>query len=105
MVSDAIVFQLSLAIGFLGYLIKMIPIVFCKKPIKNVFISSFLKYIPFAVLTSMVVPEVLNSTSSTISAFIGAILSITLSFLGQGLLTVSLAATAAVFVAETFLGL
>ena len=80
--------------------VKVIPILFCKEKIKNTFIKSFLEYIPFAVLTSMIIPEIFHSTSSVISAVIGFIAAIILAYVGQSLVVVALSTTFIVFIAE-----
>ena len=57
--NDFLVFLTYLLIGALvTYLLRMIPLVFFRKKIKNRFIRSLLHYIPFAVLTAMTVPAV-----------------------------------------------
>ena len=48
----------------LTYIIRMVPMVFFKKKIKNIYIKSFLDYVPYAVLGAMTFPEILYSTSS-----------------------------------------
>ena len=49
------------------YLIRMIPLVFFRKEIKNRFIRSFLAYVPCACLTAMTFPAILTSTNAVIS--------------------------------------
>lgn len=80
--------------------VKVIPILFCKEKIKNTFIKSFLEYIPFAVLTSMTIPEIFYSTNSAVSATIGFIVAIVLAYIGQSLIVVALSSTLIVFIAE-----
>ena len=46
------------------YLIRMLPLVLCKKKIENVFIRSFLYYVPYAVLGAMTIPAIFFSTGS-----------------------------------------
>ena len=41
------------------YLIRMVPLVLMKRKITNRFLRSFLRYIPYAVLTAMVFPVML----------------------------------------------
>jgi branched-subunit amino acid transport protein len=86
--------------GGTQYLMKMIPLVFLKKKVENKFLSSFLFYIPYAVLTSMTIPEIFNSTSHVISASAGALVAIILGLMNQGLIVVSLSATLIVFIVE-----
>lgn len=88
------------AAGLIMYLMRMLPLVFCKGTIKNKFLQSFLSYVPFAVLTSMTIPEVFTSTSNIISATVGLLISIVLAYFGQGLLMIIFSSTVAVFLIE-----
>ena len=81
--------------------VKIIPILLCKKKIKNVFIKSFLEYIPYAVLTSMIFPEAfVNSTGNVWSASIAVVAAIILSYIGQSLVVVALSSTLVAFIVE-----
>ena len=67
----------------------------------NVFIKSFLEYIPYAVLTSMIFPEAfVNSTGSVWSASIAVVAAIILSYIGQSLVVVALSSTLVAFIVE-----
>ena len=102
---ESFLIKLSLILGAVCWIMKIIPFVFFKDKIKNKFLNSFLYYIPFAIMTSMIIPEVFNSTSSLWSAIIGVIVTIILGLSGQNLLVVSLLSTASVFIFERLLGL
>ena len=80
------------------YLMRMLPLVFCKGKIKNKFLQSFLTYIPYAVLTSMTIPEAFRCTPNAVASTLGVLVAIVLAYFGQGLLTVALSSTAVVFV-------
>jgi branched-subunit amino acid transport protein len=95
----------SVCMALLQYFMKMLPLVFLKGKIKSQFLSSFLHYVPYAVLTSIIIPEIFSSTSSVVSAVIGAIVAVILGLFDQGLIVVSLSATVAVFVTERILGI
>ncbi len=82
------------------YLIRMLPFVVFRKPIKNRFIKSFLYYVPYAVLGAMTFPAILYSTSNIASAAIGLAVSVILAWFGRGLLTVAVSACVAVYLAE-----
>ena len=43
------------------YLIRAIPLVIFRKKIKNVYVQSFLYYVPYAVLGAMTFPDILQS--------------------------------------------
>ena len=82
------------------YLIRMLPFVTFRKPLKNRFIKSFLYYVPYAVLGAMTFPTILYSTSHLVSAAVGLAVSVLLAWFGRGLLTVALSACAAVYLTE-----
>ncbi len=82
------------------YLIRMLPFVVFRKPIKNRFIKSFLYYVPYAVLGAMTFPAILYSTSNLISAAVGLAVSVVLAWFGRGLLTVAVSACIAVYLTE-----
>ena len=82
------------------YLIRMLPFVVFRKPIKNRFVKSFLYYVPYAVLGAMTFPAILYSTSNIASAAIGLAVSVVLAWFGRGLLTVAVSACVAVYLAE-----
>ena len=50
------------------YLVRAVPLILVKKPIKNRFLLSFLHYIPYAVLAAMTVPAIFYATDYFISA-------------------------------------
>lgn len=80
------------------YLIRMLPLVFCKGKIKSKFLQSFLEYVPYAVLTSMTIPEIFTCTPNTFACISGFIVAVLLAYFGQGLLTVALSSTVVVFI-------
>ena len=82
------------------YLIRMLPLTVFRKPIKSTFIKSFLHYVPYACLTAMTFPAILSSTASIISGAAALLIAVILAYRGKSLLTVSLAASAAVMLTE-----
>ena len=82
------------------YLIRMLPFVVFRKPIKNRFVRSFLYYVPYAVLGAMTFPAILYSTSNLLSAAVGLSVSVLLAWFGRGLLTVAVSACVAVYLTE-----
>ncbi len=87
------------------YLIRMLPLVFCRKEITNRYAKSFLYYIPYTVLTAMTFPSIFYSTGSEVSAVIGTAVAVILAFFKRGLLTVAIGATLSVFVTELIMSL
>ena len=82
------------------YLIRVLPLTIFRKPIKSRFIKSFLHYVPYACLTAMTFPAILTSTAAVISGAAALMVAVILAYRGRSLLTVSLAASAAVMATE-----
>ena len=80
------------------YLIRAIPFSLVKKKIKNRFIRSLLHYLPYAVLSAMVIPGVFSSTGSVITASIGLAAACILAFFDRSLIIVALGASAAAYI-------
>ena len=85
------------------YLIRMLPLTIFRKPIKSRFLRSFLHYVPYACLTAMTFPAILTSTATIISGAAALVIAVILAYRGKSLLTVSLAASAAVMITEWIL--
>ena len=92
-----------LAMAVTTYLIRMLPLTVFRKPIKSRFLKSFLHYVPYACLTAMTFPAILTSTATVLSGTAALIVAVFLAYRGRSLLTVSLAASAAVMVTEFLL--
>lgn len=87
------------------YLIRMLPLAVVKKKITNRFLRSFLYYIPYAVLSAMVFPAILYSTSSLYSAAVGCAAAVISALLGLQLLPVAVISCVAVYLAELIMRL
>ena len=74
------------------YLIRMLPITLFHKEIKNVYIKSFLYYVPFAVLGAMSFPAIFYATGSYLSSFVGTIVAFVLAYQEKSLITVAASA-------------
>lgn len=85
------------------YLIRVLPLFLGKNEIKNVFIRSFLYYVPYVTLAVIVFPAILEATASLTSALIGFIVAIIFSIRGSSIVTVALLACLTVFIVELFL--
>lgn len=87
-----------LIMAVVTYIIRLLPLTFFRRKITNPYIRSFLNFVPFAVLGAMIFPDVLSSTGNILSAIFGVITAFILSYMGKGLLTVSLISCAVVYV-------
>ncbi len=94
-----------LVMAAVTYLIRMIPLAFFRKKIKSKFIRSVLYYLPYAVLSAMVIPDVFSSTGSVITATVGLIVAIILAWLRRSLIIVALGASAAAYLAGVVISL
>lgn len=79
------------------YIIRMVPFTFFRKKIKSRFVRSFLKYIPYAVLSAMTIPAIFSSTGNVVTSVVGTVVAVVLAFFDQPLIVVALAASLAAF--------
>ena len=85
------------------YLIRMLPLTVFRREIKNRYFLAFLKYIPYSVLGAMTFPDIFESTGDIRTAVCGVCVAVILAWRGRSLLTVALAACAAVALAQAAL--
>lgn len=93
-----------LVMGGVTYLIRLLPLTLMRKEIKNVYIKSFLYYVPFVTLAVMTFPAILNSTANIWSGLGGFITAVFLAYRGHSLFKVSLIACFSVFLIELVTG-
>ena len=93
------------AMALTTYLIRVLPLTIFRKPIKSRFLRSFLHYVPYACQTAMTFPAILSSTATIISGTAALVIAVFLAYRGKSLLTVSLAASAAVMLTEWVMAL
>ena len=70
------------------YFTRMLPLVLCKKQIPNKIIKSTLAYLPYAVLASMLLPEVFELKIGLIASIMGFIVAVLLAYLDKSLIVV-----------------
>ena len=92
-------FLYLLVMAGVTYLVRMLPLVFCRKKIKSRFVRSFLYYIPYTVLAVMTFPAIFYATGSIWSAIAGTVIGVALAFYGRSLLTVAAGSAATVLIA------
>jgi len=96
-------YQYIFTMALTTYLIRVLPLTIFRKPIRSRFLKSFLHYVPYACLTAMTFPAILTSTATILSGAAALIIGVILAYRGKSLLTVSLAASAAVMATEWIL--
>ncbi len=92
-----------LVMASVTYIIRMIPFTFFNKRIKSRFIRSFLKYIPYTVLSAMTIPAIFYSTGNIATAIAGTIAAVALAFFDLPLIVVALFASLAAYITGLFL--
>ena len=83
--NDAYVYISILLMALVTYLIRVVPLLVLRKPIKNKFFRSFLYYAPYVTLSVLTFPAILYSTGSFASALAGSIVAFFASVLKLGL--------------------
>jgi branched-subunit amino acid transport protein len=92
-----------LVMAVVTYLIRVLPLTLIRKEITNVYIKSFLYYVPFVTLSVMTFPAILSATASMWSALAAFVVAVILAYRGRSLIQVSLVACLSVFIIELFL--
>ena len=87
------------------YLIRVLPMTIFRKPIRSLFLRSFLHYVPYACLSAMTFPAILSSTASIISGAAALITAVFLAYRGKSLIVVAVASSAAVLLTEFVMNL
>ena len=85
------------------YLIRVLPLTIFRKPIKSVFLRSFLHYVPYACLSAMTFPAFLTSTATIISGAAALVVAVVLAYRGKSLIVVAVSSSAAVLLTEWIL--
>lgn len=93
-------FKYLLLMAGVTYLIRVMPYVFMRKEVNNVFFKSFLSYVPYTVLAAMTFPAILSATGNIYSALAGLLVGIVVAFFEKGLLVVALSSCVAVLFIE-----
>lgn len=85
------------------YLIRVLPLTLVRKEIKNVYVRSFLYYVPYVTLAVMTFPSMMDATGSQVSGLAALAAGIFLAWRGASLFKVAVACCAVVYVLELFI--
>lgn len=86
-----------------SYALRVLPLTLIRRPITNPFLRSFLFYIPYATLSVMTFPAMIETTLSPYSGVAALIVGIVLAWRGKKLPVVAAACCITVLVAEFIL--
>ena len=85
------------------YLIRVLPLTLVRREIKNVYIRSFLYYVPYVTLSVMTFPSMMDATGSQWSGLAALVAGIALAWKGASLFKVAIACCAVVYGLELFI--
>lgn len=94
MLSLSTFFTYTAVMALVTYLLRALPFVLVKKKITNVYIRSFLEYIPYGVLAAMTFPAVFTSAGGFLPSLSGVAVALVLAYRKKSLLTVAIGAVA-----------
>lgn len=77
------VYLYILVMAGVTYLIRLLPLTLIKKEIKNVYIKSFLYYVPYVTLSVMTFPAILHATASLWSGAAALAVAAALAYRGE----------------------
>lgn len=92
-----------LLMALVTYLPRALPVSLFRKEIKSVYLKSFLRYVPYAVLGALTFPEIFYSTGNTLTALMGTLVALFLSFKEKSLVVVAIAAIITVYLSGLIL--
>lgn len=84
------------------YIPRVLPLVLFRKEIKSIYIKTFLKYVPYAVLGSLTFPDILYSTQNHVTAIFGTLVALFLAYKEKSLVVVALGAIFTVYITGLF---
>lgn len=85
------------------YLIRALPLTLVRREIKNIYIRSFLYYVPYVTLSVMTFPSIMDATGSQWSGLAALVVGMFLAWKGASLFKVAVACCAVVYVLELIL--
>ena len=95
---------LYIAVMFgVSYLVRSLPLLLLRKPIKNRFVRSFLYYVPYVTLSVMTFPAIIEATQSPVAGILALIAGIAAAWFGANLFAVAVTCCGIVFITELIL--
>ena len=85
------------------YIVRMLPITLFQKEIKNIYIKSFLYYVPFAVLGCMTFPAMFSATGNVICSSVGTVTGIFFAYKEKSLVQVAVLTCLAAYLCSVLL--
>lgn len=86
-------------------LIRILPVTLIKGQISNVFLRSFLYYVPYVTLAVMTFPAIVNATVTPFSGVMALVVGIVAAWRGMGLFPVAVICCSIVYLMDGLLAL
>ena len=83
-------------------IIRILPLLILRRPIRNRFLRSFFHYVPYVTLAVMTFPAIVNATNSPLAGAVALVAGIILAWIGANMITVSAACCVVVLILELF---
>lgn len=96
--SNPMMYVVTMAV--VTYLIRVLPLTLFNKPITNIYVQSFLYYVPYVTLAVMTFPTILYETNSQLAGLAALIVGIILAWKDKSLFQVSIACCLVVLTME-----
>lgn len=86
-----------------SYAIRVLPLTLIRRPIRSVFLRSFLYYVPYVTLAVMTFPAIIQATDKLAAGIAALLTGVVIAWRRGSLITVAAACCAVVFLLETVL--
>ena len=96
----SVFFRYLFVMAGVTYLVRMLPLVLMRKPIKSPFIKSFLYYVPYVTLAVMTFPAIVQATDQPLAGAAALVIGILAAWFGMSLISVAAACCVTVLVLE-----
>lgn len=87
------------------YVIRTLPLTLIRGKIRNVYVRSFLHYVPYVTLTVMTFPAILDVADNRLCGGAALIIGILLAWKGASLMKVAIACCVSVFLMQLAIGI
>ena len=84
-------------------LIRVLPMLLIKGPIRNTFLRSFLYYVPYVTLAVMTFPAIIETTLTPLAGIIALVVGLVAAWFRLGLFPVSVICCLVVYLVDTLL--
>jgi branched-subunit amino acid transport protein len=96
------VFVAVALMALVTYIPRVLPVTIFRKEIKSVYIKSFLRYVPYAVLGALTFPDIFYSTGNIYTAIVGIATALFLAYKEKSLVIVALGSIIAAYLTGLF---